>query len=198
MSNRWDLSLLHSADGEVTIKISLASKWRTKQINHQSWWVQKDTIGRPPRSRNCQSRRSISLRKMTLTCADSESIIVTVKQLSLIQKPVSIKVSLSLKRLTSLLAWHAFAQHLMSWNLEDSDLLSCVDKEVATLFTKPRLLVTQLATTPSHGLKFQPSRIVKMWQTWESRSSRLADGVKTTLTWLVSQSKTIKVKAQSI
>ena len=198
MSNRWDLSLLHSAGGVVTIKISLASKWRTKQINHQSWWVQKDTIGRPPRSRNCQSRRSISLRKMTLTCADSESIIVTVKQLSLIQKPVSIKASLSLKRLTSLLAWHAFAQHLMSWNLEDSDLLSCVDKEVATLFTKPRLLVTQSATTPSHGLKFQPSRIVKMWQTWESRSSRLADGVKTTLTWLVSQSKTIKVKAQSI
>ena len=198
MSNRWDLSLLHSAGGVVTIKISLASKWRTKQINHQSWWVQKDTIGRPPRSRNCQSRRSISLRKMMLTCADSESIIVTVKQLSLIQKPVSIKASLSLKRLTSLLAWHAFAQHLMSWNLEDSDLLSCVDKEVATLFTKPRLLVTQSATTPSHGLKFQPSRIVKMWQTWESRSSRLADGVKTTLTWLVSQSKTIKVKAQSI
>ena len=198
MSNRWDLSLLHSADGVVTIKISLASKWRTKQINHQSWWVQKDTIGRPPRSRNCQFRRSISLRKMTLTCADSESIIVTVKQLSLIQKPVSIKASLSLKRLTSLLAWHVFAQQLMSWNLEGSDLLSCVDKVEATFFTKLRLLVTQSATTPSHGLKFQPSRIVKMWQTWESRSSRLADGVIPTLTWLVSHWKTLKVKAQSI
>ena len=39
----WDSRWLSSVDGVRTIMISLASKWRTTQVNHQIWWVQRGT-----------------------------------------------------------------------------------------------------------------------------------------------------------
>ena len=161
MSSKWDLSLSHSAGGEILTKISQASNWQTDKSNHQSWWALKDTNGKQLRFKRSQFKRSMSLRKTMLTCAASEFTIVTEKLLSSIPKPVSIKVLLSSKRLMSSSAWHAFAQHPMNWNLEDSDLPLCANKAVATLSTRLRLLAIQLAHIQKPGLKSPLSRTVK-------------------------------------